>query len=885
MTSTQFIIDDHLEICEAFDATKIQKSWSWRNVTLAKQIAIFLIDSKGEINRKSLFAVIETLKQNLFSLLPGRECDAPAMSHLLRILEAFYENQELSYALKRVRAPTNHPGADALIRATLDLGKTEHVLDFHARQAALAALLTSLRQNIGSCFATAPAIMIQQEQPLQFLADIAQLFGIGSLRRILLGVEYSVPLCANIGSGELHYPLYPNLLEKSPWKILGKAPGFIAAFKAAGLKKASEDLLRESPIFQENKDPFFITTPDEIIRSVLGNSPRYEAATTAFKSLTQNALLKAWEYTVASFAEAKADFTKWNLYASLGVKPEEPHGIGQSLHQMIQEKLDRINNEIAACQSRYDHTFAQVKYLEGRMRTASTEKEMNWIRADYQIRRHELNKVILDQDNAHEKGRVLASFYPFLIEFYSQRFIDYFQEVYDVQMHDLTYEVYDDSPAGFRLLYKHGRANPALWTLIYKPQEYIDALCSFFIATEVELSNAKEIKGLEQDLSQFVTTIITTIRSSQFLEHSFQRLAKTYGEPLIKDPLDKLDQIKRKPWAYISGGTMSTLTRCYFQSAEELKVESRWVENEMELLVFYLDLLKELPLSAQRHFQERSERSLLAFSPTHAFLLKPGYEKFREGWENAAYTYTWVRDHWVVPAQAFLDRTKLDERMVEYLITRLVQHLPLGYQSIVKNALKEIPGNITAPRFREHVIRILSYEKWLQQGRHLAMIGEILDQILYVCLPLFSENELQTRLQTLFEVIDEVDDKQVLSHLEALEIKRNTVLTAQDLRFIAQKLIEKSLKATHAAINYPQKILKAMHKCEFAYPSPILFADTNWVCKRFGFLVGPATQELELWTFDEMCLEGQPLTLWNHYLDGTTKEKWGIYTKSYQNML
>ena len=875
-----FLKDEHIDICRAFDETKIQESWSWRNVSLAKEITLFVIDQKGELNRKALFSVIETLKNNLHSLLPGREFDAPRMRHLLNTLVAFYESQELVYALRRVRAPTGHPGADDLIRATLDLPKTTQVLDVHARQAAFAALLTALRQNVGSCFATAPAIMIQQEQPQQFLADIAQLFGIGALRRTILGVEHSVPLCTSSGAGHLHFPLYPFFLGDQPWKVLGGAPGLIAAFKAAKLSQSCEELLKEFFLNKRKEEPFFVTTPDQIIRSLLVKSPHYEAAVTAFKSLTQNALLKAWEYTVASFAEAKADFSKWNLYASLGVRPEEPHGIGESLHQIIKEKVDRINEELIECQSRYDHTFAQVKYLEGRMRAASTDKEINWMRTEYQVRRHALDQVIGEQERVHSKGLSVASLYPFLIQFYSERFIDYFQEVYDVQMHDLSVEMYDDSPAGFRLLYKHGRSNTALWTLIQKPQEYIEALCSFFIATEGELSKAHEVKGLEQDLGQLVTAIITTIRTPLFLESSFYRLAKTYAEPIISKPLEKLEQIKRKPWAYISGGTMGTLTSCYFQSAEKPIIESRWAESEMELLVFYLDTLKELPLSTQRRFLENPDRSLLATSPTHAFLLKPGYEPFREGWDNDAYTYTWVRDHWVVPAQAFLDHTLLNERMIDYLVTELLKFMPQGYYPIVKNALRKLPSNSTSQALRKHVMHILSYEKWLSGNRNLAMVGEYFDQILYYTLPFFQESDLEHHLLEIFDRIDEVDEKKALSYLEEIEIKRQTIFSARDLRLIAQKLIEMSLGSTRTSIALPQKILKTMQKCEFAYPAPILFADTNWVCKCFGFIVGPATQELELWTFDEITHDGKPLTIWNHFLDGSSKEKWGIYTHS-----
>src|SRR5262249_1338468 len=131
----------------------------------------------------------------------------------------------------------------------------------------------------------------------------------------------------------------------------------------------------------------------------------YEVARGAFKGLTDNALLKAWEFTLASLSESKADFAKWNLYISLGVDPEDPYGIGQSLYQAIQGMINQINEEIASFQSRYDHLFAQAKYLEGRMGSASTESELGGIRAEYQIRRHELNRTLAERDEVYDKGR------------------------------------------------------------------------------------------------------------------------------------------------------------------------------------------------------------------------------------------------------------------------------------------------------------------------------------------------------------------------------------------------------------------------------------------------------------------------------------------------
>ncbi|MCH9608472.1 MAG: hypothetical protein S4CHLAM45_10480 [Chlamydiales bacterium] len=858
------------DLSDAFDQTKIQESWAWRNVSTARELSLKLLNGKGEIDQNILSEEIDGLKGKLYSLLSGRESDAPRMEHLLKTLEAFHENKEMRSALQKVRAPVRHEGAKQLILQTLLLPKSTRLTDKHAKAAALFALLTSLRQNIGSCFATAPAIMIQQEQPLHFLADIAQLFAIGALKRTIEGVEHTVPLSVTSGTGNLYFPFYPFFLGKDPLKVLAKAPGLKAAFKAAGLKKPVETLLKESRLVDLKEKPFLTLTPDAVIQAVIPPTAKtlHILAKEAFKSMTENALLKAWEYTLASFAEVKADFTKWNLYASLGVKPEQPGGIGEALLERIHEKLDQINDELASLGSRYDHAYAQVKMLEGRIRSLRTEREVSWIRAEYQTRKHELHRVVSEQEALQNKGRKIASLYKFLIEFYLEKFTDYFQEVYDAEMHELTTDIHDDSPAGFRLMYKYGRINTAVWTSIHNEREFIDALSAFFIATEGELVALEAMKGLEKELTELITAIVTTIKRDHFLEKAYERLARAYNEPVSR---------KRKPWAYISGGTMGTLTSCYYGRSEPLVIEKRWVENTSELLAFYLDTLKDLRLSTQQSFTQDGEKSLLAFSPTHAFLLKPGYEVFRKGWETDAYTYTWVRDRWIVPGEAFLEQTKLDHQMMETLVDKLLYYVPKIYHSVMKQSVQKLPSTVTPSHFREGVMRFLSHEKGLRGS--FQQFGEIVDQLLYSSLPLFGESDLERRLHRLF---DEIDEQEALSYLGELKVKKHTMVTAQELRESAQTLLRLSLKRDQTAICYPQKLLKALQKLHFAYPAPVIFGDTNWVKKRFGFIVGPATQKLELWIFDELGCMGKPLTIWNHYLNGESKEEWGIYTNPSQ---
>ena len=242
---------------------------------------------------------------------------------------------------------------------------------------------------------------------------------------------------------------------------------------------------------------------------------QYEVAKNAFKALSDNALLKAWEFTVACFAENKAGFTRWNLYSSLGLGPQEKGGIGQCLYAIIHHKLEETNEKLKRLNEEHEQIYAQVKYMETRIRHAS-EKEAQWLKAEYQSKRNEFYTFQELKDKTQMKASRYANLFNVLLKFYDELFPKYFQEVYDADMHDVSSGPYDDSPAGFRLLYKFGRSNTASWQRIYTPAQFVDALASFFSTTENEIASSDELSGMQDDFSEIVTAIISHIGHMSF---------------------------------------------------------------------------------------------------------------------------------------------------------------------------------------------------------------------------------------------------------------------------------------------------------------------------------------------------------------------------------
>ena len=269
-----------------------------------------------------------------------------------------------------------------------------------------------------------------------------------------------------------------------------------------------------------------------------------EAANSAFKIIADNALLKAWEYTLASFAETKANFARWNLYSSLGLGPKEPGGIGKQLFETIQHKLDICNNKVQAIQSEYEQLFVQVKYLESRIKNAS-EKEAQWLKIEYQSKKSEFYALEELRDRTSSKARSIAASFEVLIDLYDSLFPQYFQEIYDADMQGIEQGQYDDSPAGFRLLYKHGRSNTSLWTLIQNANEFIQALVSFFPATENEIAADNRLSAIRDELGEIVTQVITHVRSQEFIETAFDRMAAAHHTRKIEKPLEHLEKIEK----------------------------------------------------------------------------------------------------------------------------------------------------------------------------------------------------------------------------------------------------------------------------------------------------------------------------------------------------
>ena len=920
----KLVLEQYDVLSQDMEATKLQDACQARNVLRTRAIALHLIDEGGDLQLERLEELVACLENHLYTLGPGRRTDRRRQEHLLRTLKALLESKELQGQLQRISQPISHAVATQVIRDTLGLQANDVVSDGHTRQAALAAWLCFIRQNVGSCFATAPAIVIHDEQPEAFLRDIDELLSTGSLKRTYGGVEYAVPISLSWGIGDLKRPIMLTGSEEDS-VAMWKAPGFVAGLVEAELIDSSEEeakswfdrafqrlsnaqpavassaealfeeiFLEANGITRENLEEYknrpkemahsglMILAPKKSKGGVGGACQKYleqvKAAARGFKLLTENALLKTWEFTLASFAETQHDLCRWNLYASLGMAFDDEGGIGWRLYHFLNEKVEILNEESRRHQEEYDPVYIHVKSLESRLRRAS-EEEARFLKAEYRARSAQLQSIAEMRDQAHNKARLFTQLYDYLLAFYDDSIRHHFQEVYDADMHEVETGPYDDSPAGFRLLYKHGRVNTSAWTMIRTPQEFVDALAGYFVATESDVLALEQLSEAEDDVRDLVTALVTHVKTPEFLESAFDRMAVAHRSRPVKNPLENLEKVEKKPWSYTSGGTMDTLVACYYRRESKPTAESRWIEEPAELLAFLIECIKKVPKSKQDEFLKEPHRSLLMHSPTHAFLLKPGWKPFNEGWQRENYTYTWIRDQLVNPLKMKVKNLRLDQEMMKSLIERIAMELPAAYRHGFRQLFPRLPGSMTPSEFRGYVVR-----RCERQGGAGIVSGDEMDALLYESLPMCDGGDVRRKVRKLLEHLPEMSEERLERLMELFERFFDRydlqMVTSQELQNTCKSLLLLEQGKTTSSRDLHLEIAIAASEAGLAMQRPMLFADTNWVKHLFGFVLNPGTEELDFWRFDELGQSGAPMSAWKMWLDGSRKKpEWGVYTQ------
>lgn len=907
------IADIFEPISSQMDATQLQESSAYRSLARSKRIAEYLINEEGVMDIALLDPLIQTMEQENPSMLPNREMDAIFITHQVECLKTLRDDKEVRRLLFHIDRPEAHKRAEEMIQRSVGLESKAGLTKAHARRAALSAYLTLLRQNVGSCFATAPALLIQQEKPHYLFKDLNDLFATGRLKRVIGGKEHIVPLSSSFGIGDLRKPVLLLATSDAPLILFAASPGVQLAYHTAGIQADILALLKETfeaklqaytflnltveDIFRQSLLKYLDLTEKDIEEYELRTKPhmpmgaidwsgkggmgskssgdkcalffaQLEAAKNGFISLTDHPVLKAWEFTLASFCETQSDFAKWNLYSSLGLDPKEPGGIAQVLYTTISHYVDLSNQKMLSIQDEYKTAWLLLQGVDSKAKMATSEQELRWIRADYISKKNEFNTLEELRDRESARGQKLANLFQFIIESLILLFPNYFQEVYDPDLKEVLTGPYDDAPAGFRLMYKHGRQNTSAWTFVRNYQEFMDTLTSFFNAFEVEFNRDPNIEGIEKEFSDTITQMALHIRSEEFINSAFDRMARAHHTAPVAEPLKNLDKIAKKPWAYTSGGTMGNLIANYFGREEKPAETSTWVESPQELLVFLEDIVKRLPYKESERFLEKKWTSFLIHSPTHAFRFMPGLSPFNKIWQERQYTYTFIRDKYVEPAKKFYQEIRLEHSMIHAFLQDIRARLPEKYHASFDLIFRLLPKSLATTELYEYILKGIQQDRTLYSLFDYYFPKEELESLLFATIPYIRRYHIEEKAHEIVSLFSQ-NSFDLSSFLPSIP----DVLSSKDFFHLLLAILSHAPKPPAR-----QSLLEALEARSLRPPAPLLFADTNWQNDYFAFLVSPATLELDFWRVTPGSVKGTPMGIWKQYLNGTVKHPpWGVY--------
>lgn len=825
------------------DLCPVQDSFRYRAKHLGLRVAGLVIDPKGELHLGALSELAALMDQTSFVLGPNREGDPLLYAHIRNCLHRLKDEADIWGAIRKFSPPLCHRKAEEIVRDTLWPETISTLQTVHVRKAVLAAWFTLLRQTTGSCFATAPAILIQQRDPIRFFKDLYDLLNLGQMKRTVGGKEYSVPMNVNGGRGDLQRTV----------PFLFSSPGVVGGLKAAGLGwtasierrvkeggaqspeqlfssilmevvgLTAEDVKDEEHLSAIQMAPLlarqtgvYYQKPSARGQKVAEWKKRLGSACRAFESFTECPLLRSWEYTIASLCDVKTEFSRWNLYVGLGMHPDQVGGVGWFLRNFISEKLDQCQHEIDRITKEYEQAAGAVRAIEVMIEGSVSEQRRHQLKAEMTAHIMTANSWAEERNRWIEKGDGLSRFFSSALEQYDQKLQESFQELFDPALIGPESLIYNDSPAGFRLVYKHGRRDASQWTQIRSGEEYVDALRDFFSQVENDLQLPPQME--RGTLSEITTALIRHIQEPQFLESALQRAA---------------ERGKKSPWDYISGGTMQTLLMAYCNRDKPFTETALVPRSEEELLRFFLNWPGKDPV--------------LIHSPTHAFVFYPELLTHRE----------------IFPPP----QQKWNEEMQEHIAHRISLKLPEGERALFLHLLRQKGVASSNLLFRNLMIESI--------GGRMGAKGEVIDGTIFEETPLLTQAEAKGALEQLF-------------HL--LNIRGKIELEGQfygphALYQIAKEAALKLEGSALTSIDWDLKISEGMRKLRLAPPSITLFADTNWSGWFFGFVVNGATQKLELWRLNRNGMQGFPMSDWKEWTSPNNSSSWVLLSKPDEYMI
>ncbi|MES2741338.1 MAG: hypothetical protein V4754_10360 [Pseudomonadota bacterium] len=580
----------------------------------ARQMAHNLVDEQGGVDRTHLFQLIEDASND--PMLPPHQ-----KKHVIKTLLRLQNDPVLRNVIESTCAPPNDklrgPAAD-LVRASLNLPPSQQSLSaVDARRAVVMSLLGNLRQGkVGSCFASATAIAIQNDDPRQLAQDLRQLLQTNTLNFQNGNKTIQLPLNRRISREAAQTPIHvdsngfchgevPSSPSRSSTALysLAATPAMQAALTAIGIAPQEHQAAVGYAIRNMNHNPNYAlaTTSENILKELTRGKPdqrnRMASALNAFAGSEDVRLLRAWEYTLATHSESDNS-------ASLN---------SELVRNMVYGNQRPGNNNAPTL-------MGQNQQLRG------------------QLKQHGFATSVVEGVNRDLMSR------------FEQQIQSRFVMQYDADIKQPSLAADGRSSRGGFTLYDRTPANdPSRWVRIDNPQTFQSALAHMASTAAQQSEAAMRRAGTMSEQHQ------------QVLRHAAQLLRGAAGSPVLTDhlvrvmnpdkahePSPDLQQCAKLPWKLARGGSLYSIDRLYGGHGQAAQIVISQPQNAGHGAYQLLNMLSphmhnSRDLLKQRHQQSDDDFSINVYNENHAFNIKP--HALREFWAldgNGQSAQEWV---------------------------------------------------------------------------------------------------------------------------------------------------------------------------------------------------------------------------------------------------
>jgi hypothetical protein len=219
----------------------------------------------------------------------------------------------------------------------------------------------------------------------------------------------------------------------------------------------------------------------------------------------------------------------------LGLDPKEPGGLGDALWKQFEKNFESLKESYQKkFQDIRDHESA-LQGAQMRLKSAYREEDIRRVQAEMQMENMRLDMLELDAQEMKKKLVDIQEGSKLFFEELDYALTGEFYEVYDPQIKGEEKENFQDSEAGFRLVWKNGLKNITQHTRINDLETYLFAIKEFFVDFERQMVvDHPYLRGLIESSSIIVQQQLQSIPFRRRIEKK-----TTMGVPIrgiFRDP-------------------------------------------------------------------------------------------------------------------------------------------------------------------------------------------------------------------------------------------------------------------------------------------------------------------------------------------------------------